>query len=174
MRVTHQLIIQHWIKVRLIRPTQSEVFYYILYLKRTNFRIYFSRAKKILFCEYLFSRMTVYEFRVYKFQPQRKKNKKNNWIIGDSANFFCQDQRVDVQIKMEKLLLLIDSKKSWINQHFFVYFFWCICFREIWILCKFIVYLFSQMPFRRKFRVCLILRNRPKLAKFVKICTCKS
>ena len=68
---------------------------------------------------------------------------------------------------MEKLLLLTDSKKSRINQHFFS----CIYFREIWILRIVCVYLFSRMPFSRKFRVYLISRNRSKFAKFAEICT---
>ena len=33
---------------------------------------------------------------------------------------------------------------------FFVHIFFCIYFREIWILCIFEVYLFSRMPFKRK------------------------
>ena len=33
------------------------------------------------------------------------------------------------------------------------------------------LYLFSRMTFKRKFRVYLILRNRPKFAKIAKICT---
>ena len=64
---------------------------------------------------------------------------------------------------MEKLLLLIDSKKSWINQNILcISFFLWIYFREIWIFCIFGVYLFSRMPFKKNFCVYLILRNSRK------------
>ena len=49
---------------------------------------------------------------------------------GTSDVCFCQDQRKDRQATIEKLLLLIDSTKSWINQRFL-----CIIFSE---------YLFSR------------------------------
>ena len=127
----------------------------IVYLKRTNFHVHlFLQAKKIVFREYLFLQMvSFWKCQLYKLQPHRKQNEKRQLNQGILPNFSVKINEKTGRSQWEKLLLLIDSKKSWINQHFFVYFFWCICFREIWILCKFTVYLFSQMPFRRKFRV---------------------
>ena len=58
----------------------------------------------------------------------------------------------DRQVTMEKLLLLIDSKKkAELNNIFCAYFFCVYFFRKIWILCIFVLYLFSRMLFKRKF-----------------------
>ena len=123
----------------------------------------FSRAKKLVFqdylfsrmasfckfCEYLFLRMTSFwKFRVYKFQTQRKKNKKKTVELKNIRLMFLS-RLTERQVTMEKLLLLTDSKKSWIKQHFMCIFFSCIYFFEIWILCIFAVYLFLQMPFKK-------------------------
>ena len=71
---------------------------------------------------------------------------------------------------MEKLLLLIDSKKDKLFNIFCVSFFFSyIYFRKIWILYIFGVHLFSRMLYKRKFLVYLILWNRPKFVKFAKI-----
>ena len=90
------------------------------YLKRTYFWVYlFSRAKKIVLREYLFSRMAnlwkfreylilwmtrFWKFRIYKFQPQRKKNKKNTAESRDIW-LFLSNQRKDRQVTMERLIL---------------------------------------------------------------------
>ena len=57
----------------------------------------------------------------------------------------------------------VDSQQQQKKPTIFLYIFW--------ISCIFRVYLFSRMTFKRKFRVYLILRNRPKFAKIAKICT---
>ena len=63
------------------------------------------------------------------------------------------------------------QKKVELIKIFCAYFLSCIYYHQILLLCIFAVYLFSQMPFKRKFRVYLNLQNRPKFAKFAKICT---
>ena len=119
------------------------------------------------FREYLFFRMgSFWKFRVYKFQPQRKKNKKKTV---ESVAFV----KINGKTGRNCCYWLI-LKKSWINQYFLGIFFWFIYFREMWVLYIFAVYLFSRMPFKRKFRVYLILWNRLKFAKFSKICTRES
>ena len=104
-----------------------------------------------------------------KSQPQRKNRKRQ--LNQGKFGCFCQDRQKVRQVTMVKLLLLIVLKKEGINQHFLCIFFSCIYFREIWILCIFDVYLISQMTFKRKSCVYLILRNRPKFAKLAEICT---
>ena len=157
--------------------------------------IYFCKQKKSYFISTCFGEWQVFEnsastnflwmanfwkFRVYKFELQGKKNKKKTAESKDIRLMFLPRSskrkagKTIVGKKSRhdgKLLLLINSKNSWINQHFLCIFYSCIYFREIWILCIFDAYLFSRMPFKRKFRVYLILQNQPKFAKFAKICT---
>ena len=108
--------------------------------------IYFCKLKKSYFASICFCKWKVFEnFKFINFSPKEKtirKRRLNQWIFGLC---FCQDQREDMQSTLEKLVLLIVSKKSRINQHFlwipfFMYFFGgkyefcaylaCIHFRE--------------------------------------------
>ena len=103
------------------------------------------------FCEYLSLRMaSFWKFWLYKFQPQGKRNKKKTVESRDFRLMFCQDQRKDRQVTMEKLLLLIDSKKSWIDQKCLY-----ICFCEF-IFAK---YEFSAYLACIYFRECLLKEN---------------
>ena len=60
--------------------------------------------------------------------------------------FFFQNQWKDRQVTMEKLLLLIDSKKAEFSE-----------FERNMNFCILSVYLFSKMLFKGKFSVYLIL-----------------
>ena len=79
--------------------------------------IYFCELKKLYFASTYFLQLaSFWKFRVYiNFSPIEKRTRK---IKGYAANFQWKGR----QVTMEKLLLLIDSEKSWINQHFFAYF----------------------------------------------------
>ena len=142
--------------------------------------IYFREIKKIVFREYLFSGMvrflkfrlylflrmaSFWKFGVYKFQPQRKKNKKKTVESRDIRLMFLSKSRERQAGHDGKFLLSIDSSKSWINQHFL-----CIFFFRVFSRNMNFGYI-SRMPFKRKSRVYLILRNSPKFAKFAKIFT---
>ena len=143
----------------------------IVYLKRTNFHVHlFLQAKKIVFREYLFLQMvSFWKCQLYKLQPHRKQNEKRQLNQGILPNFSVKINEKTGRSQWEKLLLLIGSKKSWINQHFLVYIFniFFFLYSEIWVFCILNVYLFLEMPFKEKFCVYLILWNQPKFAKFV-------
>ena len=81
----------------------------IAYLKHSNFCVYlFLRAKKIILHEYLCLRMaSFWKFRVYKFQSQRKKNKKRQ-----------HDNGKTVRSQWKNCCYWLILKKSCINQQF--------------------------------------------------------
>ena len=125
----------------------------------------FLRAKKKVFPEYLFFANGKFrKFRVYKFQPHRINDKKKTVGLEDMRQISVKTM---ISAMMEKLLLFILKKAEFTNT-FCAYFFLYIYFWEIWIFWILNMYLLSQMPFKRKFCVYLILSNRPKFAKFVK------
>ena len=132
--------------------------------------IYFQELKKVIFCEYLFSRMaSFWKCQVYKFKPQRKKNKKNTVESRDIQLMFLS-RSIE---RWKNCCYWLILKKAGLTSIFCAYFF-CIYFCKIWILCIFGVYLLSQMLFKRKFHVYLILRNQPKYVQFAKTCTHES
>ena len=84
----------------------------IHYLKCTTFCVYlFLRAKKnrisrvLIFCE-----KRVFEnFEFINFSPKEKRIRKRQLNQGTFGSVFCQDQRKDRQVTMEKVLLLTGS-----------------------------------------------------------------
>ena len=92
---------------------------------RNNFRMYlFLRAKKIVFCEYLFLRMaSFWKFRVYKFHPQRKKNKKKTVESWDMRLMFLWRETEKQEGHDERLLLLMILKKTELTNIFFEHIF---------------------------------------------------
>ena len=127
--------------------------------------IYFCELKKIVFCEYLFLRMaSFWKFRVYKFQRQRKKNKKRTVESRDiQLMFLSRSTERKAGHDGKTVVIVWFWKKVELNQHFLCIFFF-VYFREIWTLCILSVYLFSRMSFKRTFWFCLILQNGPKFA----------
>ena len=117
----------------------------------------FANGKFLKILRVLLRMASFWKFRVYKFQPQRKKKKKKT-----------VETR---QIHDGKTSYWLILEKAKLTKIYSLCIFPCIYFREIWIFCIFGVYLFPRMPFKSRFRVYLILQNWPKFAKYAKICT---
>ena len=74
--------------------------------------ISFCELKKIVFREYLFLQMaSFWKFRDYKFQPQRKKNKKKTVESTDVWRMFLS-RSTERQAGHDGKTFVIDSKKS--------------------------------------------------------------
>ena len=88
-------------------------------------------------------------FQFIDFSTKGKRIRKKQLNQGTFGWCFCQDQRKDKQVTIVKLLLLIDSKKSWINQKILCIFFY---------FCEFIFakYEFSAYLECIYFRECLL------------------
>ena len=112
--------------------------------------IYFWELQKIVFCEYLFLQMaSFWNFWVYKFQPQRKKNKKKTVESRDIRPFLSRSR--ERQVGHDGKTIVIDWfwKKAELTNIFCSNFFSCIYFQEVWILCISSVYLFLWMPLKK-------------------------
>ena len=121
----------------------------------------FCELKKIVFCKYLFLRMaSFWKFRVYKFQCQRKKNKKKTIESRDiQLMFLSRTTERKAGHDGKTVVIVWFWKKVELDQHFLCIFFF-VYFREIWTLRILSVYLFSRMSFKRTFWFYLILQNR--------------
>ena len=129
--------------------------------------IYFCDLKKIAFRGYLFLRIaSFWKFREYLFQTQRKKNKKKKVELRDIRLMFLS-RSTKRQAGHEWKVIVIDSKKSWINQRFCEHIFRVFVFTKY----EFYVYL-AWIYFRERrlktIRVYLILWSQLKFAKFTK------
>ena len=132
--------------------------------------IYFRELKKIVLREYLFLRLAAsfLKFRVYKFQPQRKKIRQLNQ--GTFGFLSRSTQQKDRQVTMEKLLLLI-LKKAELTKLFCAYFFSCKYYFREYEFCVYLACIYFRKCRLKENFAYLILQNRPKFAKFAKICT---
>ena len=75
--------------------------------------IYFCELKKSYFARTYFWEWTVFEnFEVINFSSKEKRIRKRQLNQEIFGLFFCQDQRKDWQVTMEKLLLRIDFKEK--------------------------------------------------------------
>ena len=146
----------------------------IHYLKCTTFCVYlFLRAKKnrisrvLIFCE-----KRVFEnFEFINFSPKEKRIRKRQLNQGTFGSVFVKINGKTGRSRWKKYCYWLVLKKAELTNIFCASFFSCICFRKIWILGIFGVYSILLMLFKRKFCVYSILQNRPKFAKFAKICT---
>ena len=122
--------------------------------------IYFRELKKIVLREYLFLRLAVsfLKFRVYKFQPQRKKNKTvesgDIWLMFLSRS----TQQKDRQVTMEKLLLLI-LKKAELTKLFCAYFFSCKYYFREYEFCAYLACIYFRKCRLKENFAHLILQN---------------
>ena len=141
----------------------------IAYLKHINFRVYLNLlAKKILFREYLFLQMEIFEnFKFINFSPKEKRIRKR--LESRDIRLIFLSRSTERQAGHNGRTVAIDwfQKKAELTNVFCTYFFVFI-FGKYEFFCILSVYLFSKMLFKRKFCVYIIFLNRPKFAKYVK------